>query len=91
MNYTLHRNDIIPCIRASHYKHNLIEMPNEIDVSIVHRLFFIGFNYYYCCYYVSPLFSNYQCEFVKGFGETCKMHTYMTATLQLLPFNVNCN
>lgn len=24
--YTLHRNDIIPCIRASHYKHNLIEV-----------------------------------------------------------------
>lgn len=74
MNYTLHRNDIIPGIQASHYKHNLIEMLDEKDVPIAHRLLSIAFNYYYYCYYVSLLFSNYQCEFVKGFRKTYNMH-----------------
>lgn len=69
MNYTLHRNDIIPIIQASHYKHNLIEMSDEIDVPIVHRL----------------LFSNYQCEFVNGFGKTCNMHAFP------FPLMLNCN
>lgn len=78
IHYTLHRNDIIPCSQASHYTHNLIKMPDEIDVPIVHRLLFIAFNY-------SLLFLNYQCEFVKGFGKTCSMHAIP------FPLMLNCN